>query len=178
MNYNFDYKVYSFSLKNYRRFRSRKVIANTISFIIICSVLILLFYVVFKTTPMVAFFCTIFLPLIIIASSAKLIFYYLNAAKIYKNDYVKIIKNNNIIIGVEISLTGYKYKKEFRIKKITQVCRKGYIDIQGDIKAEFIIKKTLLKDSSSTFADLRLYPNFENMDELYSELKKMKEHNE
>lgn len=98
---------------------------------------------------------------------------YFRANKTHQGNNITIQKENGHIKSIDIKMRETKYDEYYSIKNITELHRNNYIDVKGEIYTPNT--ECLSDDSKSYKTDLRIPPYFENMDEVYEELKKMKE---
>lgn len=95
------------------------------------------------------------------------------ADKTHQDNNITIQIENGHIKSIDIKMRETKYNEYYSIKNITELHRNNYIDVKGEIYAPDT--ECLSGDSESYKTDLRIPPYFDNMDEIYKELEKLKD---
>lgn len=165
-------KVYKFNLSQYKKNTLKKLIVYSI-FAIICATILFMSYITTFDSPFLFFLSLLLYIILLYFKVFKDFVAYLRANQTHKGDNITIQKENGQIVSIKMQLKNNKYDEHYSITSITELYKKAYIDIKGEITTEFT--HSLLKDNSSYKTNLRIPPYFENMDEIYQELVKFKE---
>lgn len=166
-------KVYKFNLCQYKKHNLKKLILSNIFIFLLYSIYLMFIFSIFEATPFVIYLGSTAYIAVFIVKVIKDFSNYFHAEKKYKDDNITIKKENGDIVNIKVHMTDNKYNEYYSIKSISELDRKTHIKIEGEFYAKSA--HSLLKDKTSTITYLRIPPYFDNMDEIYKELEKMKE---
>ena len=170
-----DEKVFRFDICAYKKRYRLKVILIGAFFLTVLVLYAYFAYNYFSTRKLVTIALLSLSPiLIILIQFLWELVKFLRANKTHEEDVVIVETENNSIVSVRVSLNSYRYNEYYHIKRISELKRKPYIYIAGNIQAELKRRNSKLKGDTVKVMCLRLPSYFEYMDEIYEVLERMK----
>jgi hypothetical protein len=182
-----DEKVYRFDEKEYKKNNRRSVVLSLFYQLFVTAMYAFLIFSLYSNLGLkpeyLLFLIALAMPITRIIWTLRK---YLWAKKMFKNDFVSIKINNGDIKCVQVYFRNEHCDIYYRIRSVDEVTRKKYIDVNGNIEKDYVYDKDIsIKDEKRLYRNgqidgteqsenLRIPSYFENMDEIYEVLEKMK----